>query len=373
MDRSVHNSAKSPAFIISRALAVYAPSPGGSRPAAVRICADAGIGTTCGTSAPIQTEYDYWGDTGLPSVMRQIDPATATTLTTSYAYDSAGRLLSTDGPMSGTEDTSYNLYDIHGRLTGTISPDPDGAGALPRLAVRNSYDAADRLIKAETGSLGTLQNTTPPASWSGFTIFRTAETAYDTNGRKVRESVREGAAGPIRSLTQYSYDANGRLECTAVRMNPAIYGSLPSSACTLGTAGSDGPDRISRTVYDAAGQRLQLREGVGTADEGTDATWAYNGNGQVATVIDGNGNRAALIYDGHGRQNCWMFPSTTGPTAFNDATPATALASAGGLSGGLTGGFARVATTKPMATMPSATGPACASAMAPCSATPMTR
>ena len=59
-----------------------------------------------------------------------------------------------------------------------------------------------------------------------------------------------------------------------------------------GTAGSDGPDRITRNVYDAAGQRLQLRKGVGTADEGTEATWAYNANGQVTTVIDANGNRA---------------------------------------------------------------------------------
>ncbi|HEY5713578.1 MAG TPA: RHS repeat-associated core domain-containing protein [Allosphingosinicella sp.] len=311
---------------------VYTPSPinGISRRTAIRTCAN--TGASCGTSAPIQTEYDYWGETPLPSAMRQIDPATATTLTTSYAYDRAGRLLSTDGPMNGAEDTSYNLYDVHGRLTGTISPDPDGAEALPRLAVRNNYDPADRLITVETGSLATLQATTPPASWTGFTIFRTTETAYDANGRKIRESVREEGAGAIRSLTQYSYDANGRLECTAIRMNPAIYGSLPASACTLGTAGSDGPDRIMRTVYDAAGQRLQLREGVGTADEGTEATWAYNGNGQVATVIDGNGNRADLRYDGHGRQDRWTFPSTTRVSAFDDTTPATASATAGSVN-----------------------------------------
>jgi hypothetical protein len=36
-------------------------------------------------------------------------------------------------------------------------------------------------------------------------------------------------------------------------MNPAVYASLPASACTLGTAGSFGPDRIQQTIYDAAG------------------------------------------------------------------------------------------------------------------------
>ena len=49
-------------------------------------------------------------------------------------------------------------------------------------------------------------------------------------------------------------------------------------------------------------------------------------------MIDGNGNRAELRYDGHGRQDRWTFPSTTRPAAFNDATPATALASAGGVN-----------------------------------------
>ena len=54
-----------------------------------------------------------------------------------------------------------------------------------------------------------------------------------------------------------------------------------------------------------------MREGVGTADRGAEATWAYNLNGQVTTVIDGNGNRAELRYDGHGRQDRWTFPSPT--------------------------------------------------------------
>jgi RHS repeat-associated protein len=77
---------------------------------------------------------------------------------------------------------------------------------------------------------------------------------------------------------------------------------------------------------------VQLREGVGTADEGAEATWAYNLNGQVTTLIDGNGNRAELRYDGHGRQDRWTFPSATRPASYNDATQATALATAGSVN-----------------------------------------
>ena len=54
----------------------------------VRVC---GVGTTCGTNQEIRTELDYWGDTALLSLMRQVDPATGAALATTYAYDSAGR------------------------------------------------------------------------------------------------------------------------------------------------------------------------------------------------------------------------------------------------------------------------------------------
>jgi RHS repeat-associated protein len=149
--------------------------------------------------------------------------------------------------------------------------------------------------------------------------------------RKTRETLRD-AAGAAQSVTQYSYDAVGRLECTAVRMNPAAFASPPASACALGPQGLNGPDRITRNVYNAAGERVQVREGVLTADEAAEATWAYNANGQVTTVIDGNGNRAELHYDGHGRQDRWTFPSATGPASYNDSSQATALASAGSVN-----------------------------------------
>jgi RHS repeat-associated protein len=128
--------------------------------------------------------------------------------------------------------------------------------------------------------------------------------------------MRTSQAGPVRSVTQYSYDALGRPDCTAVRMNPVDFAAPPASACAQGTGGAD---RISRSVYDAAGQRLQARIGVGSGVEGAQATWACNLNGQITTMIDGNGNRAELHYDGHGRQDRWTFP-------------ATALASAGAVN-----------------------------------------
>jgi RHS repeat-associated protein len=228
--------------------------------------------------------------------------------------------------------TSATRYDIAGHVTGTIAPDPDGAGPLHYAAVRNTYDSRGNLTKVETGELSSWQSeAVAPSAWSGFTIYTTTLTTYDALDRKATVAF-EGSDLVAVSLTQYSYDSVGRLECTAVRMNPAVYASLPPSACTPGTAGSYGPDRITRNLYDDVGQVVQVREGVGSGDEGSEATYSYTPNGKKKYVVDANGNKAELRYDGYDRQVRWVFPSSTRAASFDDSSPASALASAGALN-----------------------------------------
>jgi len=214
--------------------------------------------------------------------------------------------------------TSASRFDALGRVTGTISPDPDGTGPLhplPHLAVRNTYDAAGRLTKVESGSLASWQSeAVAPASWIGFTVLTATDTLYDAMGRKLREA--RSANGSVHAVTQYSYDSLGRLECTAVRMNLGSFGSLPDSACSLSAEpaqGSNGPDRITRNIHDAAGQLREVQRGYGTPLHQTEVAYTYNLNGQRRFVTDANGNRAELRYDGHGRQTRWVFPHPTSP------------------------------------------------------------
>jgi RHS repeat-associated protein len=302
----------------------------------------------CATAGDeVRTAYDYGPDAGPNNLLLRGQAVTAdgVTLRSCYSYDARGRRTGETQPNANLAScpaaepgpaafTSAQRYDAMGRVTGTIAPDPDGAIGNHHAATRNSYDPAGRLTKVETGELAAWQiDSVAPANWPGFAVHRTLDTTYDSMSRKTRESVREGAAGAIRTQTEYRYDEVGRLKCTAVRMNPDTFGLPLGDACVPRAAGADGPDRITRNMYDAAGQRLQLREGVGSTIEAAEATWAYNLNGQVTQVIDGNGNRAELRYDGHGRQRCWLFPSPTGPVSWNDATPVTALASAGNVNG----------------------------------------
>jgi RHS repeat-associated protein len=213
--------------------------------------------------------------------------------------------------VSPSPYTSATRYDGANRVTGTIAPDPDGAGALKFAATRTTYDAAGRPIKQETGELAAWQShMIAPSAWTGFTVLSSAETTYDVMSRKVKE-LSKGSGGAITGVMQYSYDTRGRLECTAQRMNPAIYASLPASACTLGTEGANGPDRITRNVYDAAGQVLKVQKAVGTPLQQDYATYTYSLNGKQTSVKDANGNLASMTYDGHDRQVRWNFPSKT--------------------------------------------------------------
>jgi RHS repeat-associated protein len=207
--------------------------------------------------------------------------------------------------------TSATRYDAMGRVTGTIAPDPDGTGALKHAASRTTYDPGGRPIKQETGELATWQATAvAPSAWTGFTVLSSVETSYDLMDRKAKV-VAKGSNAAIVSVKQYSYDAVGRLECTAVRMNAATFATPPASACTLGTEGADGPDRITKNVYDAAGQLLKVQKAVGTPLVQDYATYTYSLNGKQTSVKDANGNLASMTYDGHDRQTRWNFPSKT--------------------------------------------------------------
>ncbi len=294
----------------------------------------------CRTSAPaagggcalagdeVVVTYDYGPDSGPNNLLFRGKTVSAdgVTLRACFGYDESGRRVSETPPRallsscpgtppaSASPFTTVSRFDAAGRLLGTIAPDPDGPGPLGFPAVRNSYDAAGRLVKVEKGELASWQGpSVAPASWTFSSIAQTVDTVYDALDRKVKESV-SGSSGTA-TVTQYSYDLAGRLECTAVRMNPAAFGSLPASACALGqqgTAPNDyGQDRITRNFYDAAGQLIKVTEGYGTSSAADVRTNSYTATGQVETLTDAENNRTTYEYDGQDRLVKARFPVAT--------------------------------------------------------------
>jgi RHS repeat-associated protein len=257
-----------------------------------------------GTADEVVTSYTYDDNLLVATETVRAGDHSASSIVTK-TYDPIGNLVSVDGPAAGADDTTRYVYDALRRLVATMGPDPDGTGPLPVPATRTTYNGDNQPTLVETGSTADRSD----AALAAMSVDRQVATTYDAAGRKTSESLVGG--GGARSVTQYSHDPVGRLECTSVRMNEAAFAALPASACSLGAQGSFGPDRITRNVYDWAGQLTTVQRAYGTPLQQNYAGYEYTPNGQRKAVIDANGNRAELRYDGLDRQSCWIFPSKT--------------------------------------------------------------
>lgn len=223
--------------------------------------------------------------------------------------------------------TGYR-YDLGGRQAGVILPKPGGTSTANYAATRNSYDANGNLVKVETGELAAWQDETIlPTNWSGFTIFKTTNYAYDGLGRKIQTSV-SGSDLVAAEVTQYSYDIFDRVVCTAERMNSAVFNALPTDACQLGAQGTQQPDRITKNTYDPQfGQLSKVTRALGVSGLQQDyATYIYGtalGDlDKPTSVTDANHNLTTMVYGGSVynliTQMTFPSPTTQGQVNSND-------------------------------------------------------
>ena len=277
-------------------------------PVSISACAS---GTSCiGTADEVRTTFAY-GSAGvannlMPTSVSRGSGAAPSMVVTSVTYTAEGDMAVVDGPLTGSGDTTTYRYDGRRRMVGVIGPDPDGAGTGLNRAQRLTYNDWSQVTLAETGT--TVGYT--DANWANFSPLVRTGTTYDAYGRPVTAS-QQSATGAIISLQQVSYDAAGRVDCTALRMNTSTYGSLPASACTAAAAGTDGPDRITKYGYDAAGRPTSATSAYGLAEAITESV-TYTANGQVASLTDGEGNVSIQEYDGHDRPVRLRYPDPSG-------------------------------------------------------------
>ncbi|MFQ5711397.1 MAG: RHS repeat-associated core domain-containing protein [Candidatus Geothermarchaeales archaeon] len=157
--------------------------------------------------------------------------------TTSYTYDSLGRIVEVTDPRGGT--TRYS-YDTFNHLSRVVDP----AGSM----VQYGYD-----------SMGRLVNITNARGYS--TTF-----GYDGEGRLQKET------DPLGHSTTYTYDSRGYLlERTSPDGRQALY------------------------AYDNSGHLIQMR-----CTDGTETTYSYDADGLLSGVSF-NGGRISYRYDEFGR------------------------------------------------------------------------
>lgn len=267
-------------------------------------------GSQCsGTGDETRTTMTYGSSGGANNLL----PITATsgagdgslTGVITRSYDAVGDVLGVDGPLTGSADTVSYRYDAARQLLGVVQPDPDGAGPRRRQAARFSYNPDGQVTREEQGTVLGASD----ADWANFNSVLQQSVTYDALGRAKQASFASG--GAPQGVVQYAYDAANRPTCAALRMNPASFGALPASACTLGPAGGDGPDRISYTEYNDLDQVLRVTSGYGTSVQRTEMAATYTVNGLVETMADGKGNLTTYEYDGFDRPAKVRFPTAS--------------------------------------------------------------
>ena len=278
-------------------------------------CMTMTLNTCVGTTDEVKTIIAYGTNNVLPlsKTIERGDGSLAQT--TSTSYDIYGNVSSVTGPRGAPYDVRYYFYDALRRVVGVIGPDPDGSGPLPRPATATTYNADGQVSSVATG---TAAGTTL-AALNAMTVLEQKTTAYSTTtGLPIQENVYSG--GVLQQVIQKSYDGLLRLQCIAQRMNPATFASLPASACTLGTPGPQGNDRITYTTYDATNAVLATASGYGTPRQRNDRAYTYDPtNGLLSTEADGLGNTTFYHYDNWKRLVQTNYPLPTNGAASNPA------------------------------------------------------
>ena len=216
--------------------------------------------------------------------------------TVTYNYDpaGAGRLLSEDGPLSGAGDAVYFRYDAAGRRTWEIGANNSRNQRVARKSTLRWQDSQPEVI--ETGTLSSSTDTTLSPDTTEIISYN------DNKGLPEKFETRAAATGAtIIQLKQIKYDARNRVDCEAQRMNPLQFSSPPASACSLGSTGSFGPDRITKYEYDFESRTKIVTSGYGTSAQGIDIAMTYTPNGQVESRADGENRITMYAYDGHDR------------------------------------------------------------------------
>lgn len=75
------------------------------------------------------------------------------TVTNAMTYDVVGNLLTVDGPLSGTADTTRRRWNLNREQVGMVGPDPDGGGSRKHLATKTTYASTGLVSKVEFGTV----------------------------------------------------------------------------------------------------------------------------------------------------------------------------------------------------------------------------
>jgi len=278
------------------------------------------------TSSSLLTTYTYNASNKYVLASATVDPS-GLDLVSQFTFDTYGDVTAVQNSRTDVTSISNYVWDVDRRLNMKIEPT---AASGYRTATRYDFDADSQLIETDKGhsslAMGGNGAVTVATANADFTAQEATTNVFDADGRKIQAwfwpNATTSPATSALAMSQFDFDADDRPTCTAVRMNPSNYGSLPTSACStpLPTAGTYGNDRLTQINYDAAGQKTSEVRGYGSPHQITYETETYTLDGKAHTIADANGNLTTYVYDGFDRLAETEFPSTTPGSRISDTT-----------------------------------------------------
>jgi RHS repeat-associated protein len=190
------------------------------------------------------------------------------------------------------------IFSTDDQIETVTSPDPDGAGPLPRLVTTTFYDAAGRKqreVQPDGGEV--LSDYWPTGELKSTSGARTypVSYSYDPQGRLKTLTTRQGAAGVGEAVTTWNYSPTGLLANKRYQDNtgPSYTYSWAGRLATRQWA------RGITTTYtpNNAGEVAGVSYSDGTTPG---VTLGYDRRGLPATIADASGVRT-LTYTAEGQ------------------------------------------------------------------------
>ena len=197
---------------------------------------------------------------------------------TTYAYDAYGNLTSITNPLNQT--TTYSSHNARGQLL--LATDANG------LATNFTYDTSGNMLTASAAG---------------------RKTTFTYNGRRKLESV----TSPDGQVATYTYNSAGRLTAIGNALSETITMPLLPTDIVNNTStvesnrnlpvwnGTD-PVASSGEEFSATAQTDSLgRLWKTQGNNGQRASYTYDGNGNLKSIVDALGRTTSYEYDGHNR------------------------------------------------------------------------
>lgn len=271
--------------------------------------------------------------------------------TSTYTYNTAGQVLTEDGPRTDVSDIATNTYNAQGLLATTTN-------ALGQVTTYNSYDAAGNVLSVTDANGITTLFTYHDRGWlASSTLKHPTNTSLDSITIYTYDAVGQliGMTLPNSVQLHYEYDGARRLTAVKTASNERIEFTLDAAgnrtqqvvknssgvitysvqsafdelSRVMQVTGNNG--QLDKTQYDVNDNPTASIDGRNYTTQQTydalnrvkkvidpsfgETSFTYNAQNQIKTVTDARGNVTTYNYDGLGNLISLVSPDT-GTTTF---------------------------------------------------------